>query len=151
MLVLFVVYYVGTNLLSGSFGQQTVDVSLSDFNTQLDSGHVVSVTIQDHDITGKLDHQISGNGARSDQFHTVYPFNDDAALYTDLQKNNVKIVGKQSGAGDIWITLLFNLGPILLLVLLLISRPSSRRSSSSSRRRRNSSVWAARFPRACCW
>jgi len=120
MLVLFVVYYVGTNLLSGSFGQQTVDVSLSDFTTQLDSGHVVSVTIQDHDITGKLDHQISGNGTRSDQFHTVYPFNDDAALYADLQKNNVKIVGKQSGAGDIWITLLFNLGPILLLVLLLI-------------------------------
>jgi len=120
MLVLFVVYYVGTNLLSGSFGQQTVDVSLSDFTTQLDSGHVVSVTIQDHDITGKLDHQISGNGTRSDQFHTVYPFNDDAALYNDLQTHNVKIVGKQSGAGDIWITLLFNLGPILLLVLLLI-------------------------------
>jgi cell division protease FtsH len=120
MLVLFVVYYVGTNLLSGSFGQQTVDVSLSDFNTQLDSGHVVSVTIQDHDITGKLDHQISGNGSRSDQFHTVYPFNDDAQLYSDLQTHNVKIVGKQSGAGDIWITLLFNLGPILLLVLLLI-------------------------------
>ncbi len=120
MLVLFVVYYVGTNLLSGSFGQQTVDVSLSDFNTQLDSGHVISVTIQGGDITGKLDHQISGNGTRSDQFHTIYPFSDDAALYSDLQKNNVKIVGKQSGAGDIWITLLFNLGPILLLVLLLI-------------------------------
>ncbi len=120
MLVLFVVYYVGTNLLSGSFGQQTVDVPLSEFTTQLDSGHVVSVTIQDHDITGKLDHQISGNGTRSDQFHTVYPFNDDAQLYSDLQTHNVKIVGKQSGAGDIWITLLFNLGPILLLVLLLI-------------------------------
>jgi cell division protease FtsH len=120
MLVLFVVYYVGTNLLSGSFGQQTVDMSLSDFTTQVDSGHVISVTIQGGDITGKLDHQISGNGARSDQFHTIYPFSDDAALYNDLQTHNVKIVGKQSGAGDIWITLLFNLGPILLLVLLLI-------------------------------
>src|SRR5258708_22909653 len=120
MLVLFVVYYVGTNLLSGSFAQQTVDVSLSDFNTQLDTGHVVSATIQDHDITGKLDHHLSSNGSPSDQFHAVSPVNDDAALHTDLQKNNVKIVGKQSGAGDIWITLLFNLGPILLLVLLLI-------------------------------
>jgi cell division protease FtsH len=120
LLVLFIGYYIWSTV-GANVGQQTIDMPLSEFNSYVTSGQVVSVTIQaDHTITGTLDKQITENGVKSNQFQTFWPYNDDAALQTELQANNVKVIGKQAGAGDFWVGLLINLVPIALLVALLI-------------------------------
>jgi cell division protease FtsH len=127
LVLVLVVAYNAVLFFNSNSGQQTTTLKYSDFVSQVTSRCVDSVTIQDHQITGKFK---SGDSCtQKGDFQTYYPFTDDQSLQDLLNNNGVKIEGKSAGAYDFWIGLLLNLLPIGLILLLLLWL--SRRASQS--------------------
>jgi len=135
-LVLIVGYQLVSTFFSNSLSTPTIDMSYSDFLTQVNSGNVDSITITQSNglhITGTLKNSITysePNGpVTSTHFQTLDPFNEDAQLQTDLRTNGVKTLAKDSSSSDIWLSLLINIVPIALLIGLLFFL--SRRATQS--------------------
>lgn len=112
--VFWVVLALLLALLFGSFfrsGEERDDLSLSEFRDQLAEGNIVELEIKDRDsaILGELD-----DGSK---FRAVYVREFGDELVEEIEAVNPPVeyrVDRQDQS--IWVTLLFNLLPILLLV-----------------------------------
>ncbi|HEX9069413.1 MAG TPA: ATP-dependent zinc metalloprotease FtsH, partial [Ktedonobacterales bacterium] len=140
VLFLLLVLIIGWNLVNGLFGASlfgspTADLKFSDFTTQVTADNVSRVTYeQGGHISGdfKSDYtQKNANGQPTayQHFTTYNPFNDDAAVQDLLKAHNVVIDGKPASSNDIWLTVLFNIVPIIALLALLFF--ISRRATQS--------------------
>ncbi|MBF6590407.1 MAG: ATP-dependent zinc metalloprotease FtsH, partial [Ktedonobacterales bacterium] len=92
---------------------------------QVQGGNVDSVTYQSGgQITGVFTSsekvpQVNGQDVTASKFQTLNPFTNDAPIQDILNKNNVKVIPKQSGTNDFWVGLLINVLPIAALIALL--------------------------------
>jgi len=107
-----------------------VELSYSDFISQIDSDNIKDVTYQQGgQITGDFKNTYTKDGKPYNRFTTFNPFNDDQAIQQQLSQHSVAVIGKQAGSNDFWVTLLINILPIAALVALLFFL--SRRATQS--------------------
>src|SRR5215469_2461804 len=102
ILLLFVAYNGYVYFATNNSDQQTLNLPYTEFQQQVQSYNVVSVTIADHQtITGVLKTPESYGGVHSSTFTTIFPYSDDAALQTMLDKSTVVVEGKISSGNDL--------------------------------------------------
>ncbi len=82
MLLAWIGYSAYTGFISNT-STPTIDLPYSSLIAQIDDGNIVSLTIQDRQVTGLLTQKISGQdqdgkNITSDHFQTYLPFADDA-------------------------------------------------------------------------
>jgi cell division protease FtsH len=107
-----------------------VELSYSDFITQIDNDNIKDVTYQQGgQISGDFKNSFTKDGKSYSRFITFNPFNDDQAIQQQLAQHSVAVTGKQAGSNDFWVTLLINILPIAALVALLFFL--SRRATQS--------------------
>jgi cell division protease FtsH len=107
-----------------------VELSYSDFITQIDNDNIKDVSYQQGgQITGDFKNSYTKDGKSYSRFTTFNPFNDDQAIQQQLSQHSVPVTGKQAGSNDFWVTLLINILPIAALVALLFFL--SRRATQS--------------------
>ncbi|HEX3271802.1 MAG TPA: ATP-dependent zinc metalloprotease FtsH [Ktedonobacterales bacterium] len=107
-----------------------VDLSYSDFISQIENDNIKDVTYQQGgQITGDFKSSYTKDGKSYSRFTSFNPFNDDQAIQQELKQHSVAITGKQAGSNDFWVTLLINILPIAALVALLFFL--SRRATQS--------------------
>ena len=107
-----------------------VELSYSDFISQIDNDNIKDVTYQQGgQITGDFKNTYTKDGKPYNRFTTFNPFNDDQAIQQQLSQHSVAVIGKQAGSNDFWVTLLINILPIAALVALLFFL--SRRATQS--------------------
>jgi len=133
--LLLLVAIIGYNLVVYFFNPANVanpqvEISYSDFVSQVDSDNIADVTYQQGgQITGNFKNDFTKDSKPYKRFTTFNPFNDDQAIQQELKQHGVKTIGKQAGANDFWVTLLINILPIAALVGLLFFL--SRRATQS--------------------
>ncbi len=93
-----------------NFGVRTASntVPYSEFILDVKTGKVVSVTIEDRNITGKF-----ADGAR---FSTYSPETSNDALIGTLLENNVEVLGSGPDRNSFWVHAFISWFPILLLL-----------------------------------
>ena len=112
-LLLWVVIAVVLMAVFNNFGpptQQTNTIGYSEFISQVKSGQVQSVTIQNHTVKGKL--------ASGESFTTYAP--DDPKLIDDLLANNVTVEAKPPEQQGILSQIFISWFPMLLLIAVWI-------------------------------
>ncbi|MCY4211112.1 MAG: ATP-dependent zinc metalloprotease FtsH [Gammaproteobacteria bacterium] len=87
-------------------------VPYSEFILDVKTGKVVSVTIEDRDISGQF-----ADGAR---FNTYSPETSNEALIGTLLENNVEVLGAGPDRNSFWIHAFISWFPILLLLAIWI-------------------------------
>jgi cell division protease FtsH len=123
LLLAWIGYSAYTAFISNT-STPTIDLPYSSLIAQIDDGNIVSLTIQDRQVTGLLTQKISGQdqdgkNITSDHFQTFLPFSDDAPLQQHLYDHNVLTIGKAPD-DNTWIGLLINIVPIIIIVALLL-------------------------------
>ncbi|MEO7002458.1 MAG: ATP-dependent zinc metalloprotease FtsH [Ktedonobacterales bacterium] len=129
ILLVVLIVIVGYNLyawLSTNTGQQTIEMSYSDFLSHADARQVKDITIQsDGNINGDLYSTLNyteqdGTKVSSTKFHTFTPPASDQPPIKQLKTDGVQIWTKQANSSDFWVNLIFfDILPIAGLVLLL--------------------------------
>jgi cell division protease FtsH len=123
LLLAWIGYSAYTGFISNT-STPTINLPYSSLIAQIDDGNVVSLTIQDRQVTGVLTEKISGQdqdgkNISSDHFQTFLPFADDAPLQQHLYDHTVLTIGKAPD-DNTWIGLLINIVPIIAIVGLLL-------------------------------
>ncbi|HEV2237328.1 MAG TPA: ATP-dependent zinc metalloprotease FtsH [Ktedonobacterales bacterium] len=123
LLLAWIGYSAYTGFISNT-STPTIDLPYSSLVAQIDDGNIVSLTIQDRQVTGILTQKISGQdqdgkNITADHFQTFLPFADDAPLQQHLYDHNVLTIGKAPD-DNTWIGLLINIVPIIIIVGLLL-------------------------------
>ena len=97
-----------------NFGVRTASntIPYSEFILDVKTGKVVSVTIEERDISGQF-----VDGAR---FNTYSPETSNEALIGTLLENNVEVLGAGPGRNSFWIHAFISWFPILLLLAIWI-------------------------------
>ena len=122
--IVFIAYYL-YRTYSDTTTPAVIELPYSQMLVQVESGNVVSVTIQDHDMTGTLSQLMTGQASdgttiKSTHFDTYLAFNDDSFLQQELYHNAVVVITKAPDTGNIWLTLLINVVPIALVVIIIL-------------------------------
>jgi cell division protease FtsH len=119
LLTVLVGYWV-----SGFFGLggQRQSISYSEFKTQVKEGDVTSITIRGQEITGEMKDPQTIQGPEDQvvsytQFSTYVPTFGDEELLPVLLEQDVEVNSEPQSEFS-WLTLLFNVGPLLLLVFM---------------------------------
>ncbi len=121
ILLLFVAYNAYVYFASNNTQQQTLTLPYTEFQQQVYSDNVSTVTITDQQtITGILKTNVTYGGVRANTFTTIFPYTNDSNLQNLLDKSTVVVTGKISNSNDLLVTILFNVVPILLLVLIFV-------------------------------
>jgi cell division protease FtsH len=112
-LILLVLWQPGL----GSSGES---VSYSLFMNQVQADNVASVTLTDNSVTGTFKTPVKSDQSNqtSTQFNTTIPNLNSEDTIPALQRHDVKI-NVSSSSSNIWVTLLWQWGPILLIVGLI--------------------------------
>jgi len=93
------------------------ELTYTEFQTQLQSSNVQSVTIRNgHDVEGALKTSIQKDGSQVDRFHTLLPFESSMEFVAELQKQGVQI--RREEAGSNWINILVSVLPWVLIIAL---------------------------------
>jgi cell division protease FtsH len=121
ILLLFVAYNGYVYFATNNSDQQTLNLPYTEFQQQVLSNNVETVTITDHQtISGTLKSAQSYGGVHSSSFTTIFPYSGDGSLQNMLDKSSVVVEGKISSGNDLLVAILFNVVPILLLVLIFL-------------------------------
>ena len=110
--------------VSGFFGlgggQQSI--SYSEFKTKIKAGNVASVTIRGQEITGEMKESQTYQGPDDQvvtytQFSTYVPTYGDEELLPTLLEEDVEVQSEPQAEFS-WLTLLLNVGPLLLFIFM---------------------------------
>jgi cell division protease FtsH len=119
LLTVLVGYWV-----SGFFGLggQQQSISYSEFKSRVKEGDVASITIQGQQITGEMNEPQTIQRPEDQvvsytQFSTYVPTFGDEELLPVLLEQDVEVNSEPQSEFS-WLTLLFNVGPLLLLVFM---------------------------------
>jgi len=119
--VLFLACNVAALYINGA-NRGTVQIPYSEFQSQVQAGNVVQVTLQDYSVTGTLKSAISvpNSSTKATDFSTTVPEIGDPSLLPLLREKNVQVTVKPPTNGNNWlITIAASVLPLLFLVGLM--------------------------------
>ena len=127
-LLLLALLIIGYNLYTSyvsSSSPPIIALPYNDFIAQIDNDNIVYITIQGTTVTGQLTQKIQGldqdgHAIQSNQFELTLPFNNDAFLQQHLYEHNIEVITKPLQTDNIWLSILFNIVPIVVIVALLL-------------------------------
>ncbi|HKK28073.1 MAG TPA: ATP-dependent zinc metalloprotease FtsH [Gemmatimonadota bacterium] len=91
------------------------ELTYTEFQTQLQSDNVQSVTIRNgHEVEGALKTSIQKDGSQVERFHTLLPFESSMEFVSELQKQGVQISREEAGSN--WVNILVSVLPWVLII-----------------------------------
>jgi cell division protease FtsH len=130
LLIFFLIAILAWNVFTFRPSEPALSLSYSAFLEQVRSGNVTSVELADQQISGVFEQAVPapeetqtgglfGNGpSEYNRFNSTLPAFGDERLLPLLEEQGVEI-DPQVQDGNIWLTILFTFGPVLLIVGLL--------------------------------